>query len=233
MAVAVPQQTLESFNPTTGELIGSVPTLRPEDVQGVVDEVAQVQPFWAQLPLAERGRYLRRAAQVILDEIDDIRDLIAREQGKPRTEAYMMEILPTVDALHWIAEAGRSILADEKVRFAAALLQDRSARVRLRAARRGRRDRAVELPVDDPAGRGGDRAHGGQRRRAQAGLADLPDRSAHPGGLRARGSARGDRPRHPRRRGGRPGPGRVQRGQGLLHRFGGGGARRRRGVRAS
>jgi acyl-CoA reductase-like NAD-dependent aldehyde dehydrogenase len=115
MAVAVPQQTLESFSPATGELVGSVPTLRPEDVQGVVDEVAQVQPFWAQLPLAERGRHLRRAAQVILDEIDDIRDLISREQGKPRTEAYLMEIVPTVDALHWVADAGQDILADEKI----------------------------------------------------------------------------------------------------------------------
>src|SRR3954470_11030256 len=115
MPVAVPQQTLESFSPTTGELIGSVPTLRPENVQGVVDEVAQVQPFWAQLPLAERGRHLRRAAQVILDEIDDIRDLIAREQGKPQTEAYLMEIVPTVDALHWVADSGPDILADEKI----------------------------------------------------------------------------------------------------------------------
>jgi acyl-CoA reductase-like NAD-dependent aldehyde dehydrogenase len=115
MAVAVPQRTLESFSPATGELVGSVPTIRPEDVQGIVDEVAQVQPFWAQLPLAERARHLRRAAQVILDDIDEIRDLIAREQGKTRTEAYLMEIVPTVDALHWVAGAGPDILADERI----------------------------------------------------------------------------------------------------------------------
>ena len=115
MAVAVPQQTLESFSPTTGELIGSVPTLRPEDVQGVVDEVAQVQPFWAQLPLAERGRYLRRAAQVILDEIDDIRDLIAREQGKPRTEAYSDGDRAHRRRSALGAEAGQDILADEEI----------------------------------------------------------------------------------------------------------------------
>src|SRR5688500_12183683 len=117
MAVAARPDTLESFNPATGELLGAVPTVGPADVQGIVDEVAQVQPFWAQLPLAERGRHLRRAAQVILDEIDDIRDLIAREQGKPRTEAYLMEIVPTVDALHWVAGAGPDILDDEKVPF--------------------------------------------------------------------------------------------------------------------
>ena len=117
MAVAAPRATLESFSPTTGERLGSVPTVAPADVQGIVDEVAQVQPFWSQLPLAERGRHLRRAAQVILDDIDDIRDLIAREQGKPRTEAYVMEIVPTIDALHWVARAGPEILADEPVGF--------------------------------------------------------------------------------------------------------------------
>jgi succinate-semialdehyde dehydrogenase/glutarate-semialdehyde dehydrogenase len=106
---------LESFSPTTGERLGSVPTVDPAAVQGIVAEVAQVQPFWAQLPFADRSRYMRRTAQVILDEIDDIRDLIAREQGKPRVEAYTMELLPTIDALHWIAAQGPEILGDERV----------------------------------------------------------------------------------------------------------------------
>jgi succinate-semialdehyde dehydrogenase/glutarate-semialdehyde dehydrogenase len=108
-------QSLESFSPVTGERLGSVPKLAPEQVQQVVEEVAQVQPIWAQLRLQDRARYLRRAAQAILDDIDGIRDLISREQGKPRTEAYIMEILPTVDALNWIADAGPEILADEPI----------------------------------------------------------------------------------------------------------------------
>ena len=107
---------LESYNPATGELVGGVATTEPAQVQGVVDEVAQVQPFWAQLPLSDRARYMRRAAQAILDEIDDLRDLIAREQGKPRTEGYVMELVPAVDALHWLAEAGQQILADEPIK---------------------------------------------------------------------------------------------------------------------
>src|SRR5207245_7253400 len=41
--------------------------------------------------------------------------LIVREQGKPRNEAFSMEVLPTIDALHWIARAGQEILADEKI----------------------------------------------------------------------------------------------------------------------
>jgi succinate-semialdehyde dehydrogenase/glutarate-semialdehyde dehydrogenase len=107
--------TLESFNPATGELIGSVPTIAPGEVQGIVDEVAQVQPFWAELSLADRARYMRRAAREIVDNIDELAQLLSQEQGKPITEAYSMELLPTVDALHWVAKNGPKILSDEKV----------------------------------------------------------------------------------------------------------------------
>ena len=111
----VAQGTLDSFSPATGELVGSVPTITPEQVQAIVDDVAAVQPFWAQLSLAERARYLRRAAQTLLDHSDDIAGLISREQGKPRLESYTMELLPTIDALHWCADNGPRILADESI----------------------------------------------------------------------------------------------------------------------
>jgi acyl-CoA reductase-like NAD-dependent aldehyde dehydrogenase len=107
--------TLESFNPATGARVGSVPVTTPGDVQRVVDTAARGQPFWAGLTLRDRARYLERAAQVLIDESDSIRDLIASEQGKPRNEAFSMEILPTIDALHWIAGHGQEILADEKI----------------------------------------------------------------------------------------------------------------------
>jgi succinate-semialdehyde dehydrogenase/glutarate-semialdehyde dehydrogenase len=106
---------LDSFNPATGQRLGGVPITEPNEVQAVVDAVATVQPFWAQLRLADRARYLERAAQVLIDESDEIRDLIVDEQGKPRNEAFSMEVLPTIDALSWIARAGQEILADEKI----------------------------------------------------------------------------------------------------------------------
>jgi acyl-CoA reductase-like NAD-dependent aldehyde dehydrogenase len=106
---------LESFNPATGELLGAVSITAPEDVEAVVGSVAEVQPFWAQLTLEDRARYLERTAQVLIDESDEIRDLIVREQGKPRSEAFTMEVLPTIDALTWIARTGIELLADEKI----------------------------------------------------------------------------------------------------------------------
>jgi acyl-CoA reductase-like NAD-dependent aldehyde dehydrogenase len=122
------QSTLESFNPATGELVGSVATITPDQVQGVVDDVARIQPAWAELSLKTRGAYLRRAADALLDDIDELAELLVSEQGKPRAEAYTMELLPTVDALHWCAKAGPKILADEKVRMSQAFLASKKSR---------------------------------------------------------------------------------------------------------
>jgi acyl-CoA reductase-like NAD-dependent aldehyde dehydrogenase len=106
---------LDSFNPATGARLGSVTTTAPEDVDAVVAAVAAVQPAWAALTLRQRAAHLERAGQVLLDEADEIRDLIVTEQGKPRNEAFSMELLPTIDALRWIAEAGQEVLADERI----------------------------------------------------------------------------------------------------------------------
>jgi acyl-CoA reductase-like NAD-dependent aldehyde dehydrogenase len=125
-ATVATAQQLQSFNPATGERLGAVATTAPDQVAAVVDEVAKVQPFWAQLTLGDRARYLERAAQVLIDESDEIRDLIVREQGKPRTEAFTMEILPTIDALRWIGSAGAEILADEKIPMPQAFLKTKS-----------------------------------------------------------------------------------------------------------
>jgi acyl-CoA reductase-like NAD-dependent aldehyde dehydrogenase len=117
---------LESFSPLDGALLGAVPTVRPDEVQAVVDDVAGVQPFWAQLPLTDRARYMRRAAQAIIDQLEELVELLTREQGKPRNESYVMELVPTIDSLRWLAEAGPSILEDERVPMPLVIKQKRA-----------------------------------------------------------------------------------------------------------
>ncbi|MGH2985908.1 MAG: aldehyde dehydrogenase family protein [Solirubrobacterales bacterium] len=115
--------TLESFNPATGELVGTVETITPEQVQAVVDDVGGVQPFWAQLSLADRARYMRKAADVLVEDMEEVANLLTLEQGKAITESYVMEVIPTIDALHWCANAGPGILADEKITYPQAFLK--------------------------------------------------------------------------------------------------------------
>src|SRR5688500_11937392 len=117
---------LESFSPLDGAPLGAVETIRPEAVQSVVDDVASVQPFWAQLPLSDRARYMRRAGQAIIDQLDELAELLSREQGKPINEAYVMELLPSIDSLRWLAEAGPGILEDERVPLPVFIKQKRA-----------------------------------------------------------------------------------------------------------
>jgi acyl-CoA reductase-like NAD-dependent aldehyde dehydrogenase len=117
---------LESFGPLDGARLGAVRTIRPDQVQSVVDDVASVQPFWAQLPLTDRARYMRRAGQAIIDQLDDLAELLTRELGKPRNESYVMELVPTIDALRWLAEAGPGILEDERIPLPILIKQKRA-----------------------------------------------------------------------------------------------------------
>ncbi|MCB0864317.1 MAG: aldehyde dehydrogenase family protein [Solirubrobacterales bacterium] len=120
--------TLESFNPATGEPLGSVETTDPGDVQAAVDDVAEVQRFWGELSLRDRGRYLRRTADLLAADLDEVATLLSREQGKPITEAYTMEVVPTIDGLHWLAEEGPEILDDQPVRMGQGLFIGKRAR---------------------------------------------------------------------------------------------------------
>lgn len=106
---------LESFNPATGEPLGAVETIEPARVEAIAREVAEVQPFWAELSLPDRARYMLRAADVLVRELDEVAELLTREQGKPIVESYSMEVVPTIDALRWCAAAGPRVLADEPV----------------------------------------------------------------------------------------------------------------------
>jgi acyl-CoA reductase-like NAD-dependent aldehyde dehydrogenase len=122
---SAPTGTLESFNPATGELVGSVPTITPDQIDAVVDEIAQVQPFWADLSFNDRARYLRRAAVVAADRKDEIAALVTAEQGKVRTEAYAMEVMTAIDSIVWAADNAAKFISDEKIKSSQAFMKTR------------------------------------------------------------------------------------------------------------
>jgi len=106
---------LQSRSPTTGELLGTVKVAGTDEVRAAVEAARLVQPLWAAVPARARAHYLRRAAQAVLDELDPLSRLIARETGRPRSEALLAELLPSVSGLHALADDGPRALADERL----------------------------------------------------------------------------------------------------------------------
>ncbi len=106
---------LLAHDPATGEVLGSLPVTPPARIDNVVTEVAKVQPLWALLRVRDRARYMRRMAQAVIDDFDELQEGLAREQGRPRAEIAALELLAAIDALIWIAQDGADVLGGRRV----------------------------------------------------------------------------------------------------------------------
>ena len=106
---------LEARSPATGERLGAVEAATAADVREAAARAAAAQPLWASVPAAARARYVRRAARLMLDELDDLALLLARETGRPRTEGALGDLLPAVAGLSDLADDGPAALAERRL----------------------------------------------------------------------------------------------------------------------
>ncbi len=123
------RREIVSFDPGTGEEIGRAPLASPEEVKAAVERARAAQPIWANSPFRERRRVILRARQILLDERDEIARLISRETGKPEAEALSMEIVPTLDAMHYFAHNAAYLLEPQKIDVGQYGLMGRSSRI--------------------------------------------------------------------------------------------------------
>jgi succinate-semialdehyde dehydrogenase/glutarate-semialdehyde dehydrogenase len=115
MSGAVQQEELVAHNPATGAVLGRVAPTPPERVDELVQAAARVQPLWALLRVKERARYMRRMAQSVIDDFDELLLELSREQGRTRGEIAALELLAAIDALMWIAQDGEDTLGGRRV----------------------------------------------------------------------------------------------------------------------
>jgi succinate-semialdehyde dehydrogenase/glutarate-semialdehyde dehydrogenase len=118
-----------SYDPATNEEIGRVPVRTPEEVRRAVGRAREAQTEWAALSYRERGRVVLRAREIVLGELDAIAELIARESGKPVTEAISMELTPTLDLMRYFARETERLLRPERIGIGQYALLGRTSRV--------------------------------------------------------------------------------------------------------
>ena len=120
---------ISSFDPATGEEIGRAAFVTPEQVRQAVRDARRAQPAWAALSFRKHGRVILAAREIFLKERDQLANLISRETGKPLAEALSMEIVPTLDAMHYFAHAAEHLLAPQKIDIGQYGLMGRSSRI--------------------------------------------------------------------------------------------------------
>src|SRR5215211_792016 len=112
---ATQTREIVKVDPSTGEEIGRVPLLDADEVAAAVAGARAAQPAWASISYRDRARFILRAREVVLDQLEEIAKLISRETGKPASEAISMEIVPTLDLMYYFAHNTRQLLDRRKI----------------------------------------------------------------------------------------------------------------------
>ena len=98
--------TFPVLNPATGEAFAEVAVATPDDIRRAIDGAESARAAWAATPAVERSTVMRRGAQIMMDRIDELAEILVHEQGKPFAQAKG-EITYACGFIDWFAEEGR------------------------------------------------------------------------------------------------------------------------------
>ncbi|KRA30004.1 MULTISPECIES: aldehyde dehydrogenase family protein [unclassified Nocardioides] len=76
-------ETISVVDPSTGEPFIEVPAASVEQLDEAVAAARAALKIWRKLPLTERQDAIRRVGEVVKENIDELAELVMREQGKP------------------------------------------------------------------------------------------------------------------------------------------------------
>ncbi len=103
--------TIEVRNPATNELVGTVPALSREETEAAIADAKKAWPAWRALTAVQRSTILRKWAQLVVENVDDLAVILTTEQGKPLAEAKG-EILGGISYFEWFAEEGKRLYGE-------------------------------------------------------------------------------------------------------------------------
>jgi len=110
----IPVASGEGFavnDPATGAIIATVPDLGAAETRAAIDAAKRALGGWRSRSAIERSQLLRRWADLIRENAEDIGAIESSEQGKPYPEARD-EVVYSAAFLDWFAEEGRRVYGD-------------------------------------------------------------------------------------------------------------------------
>lgn len=99
------------LNPADGQVLAHVPDREPEDAQQAIEAAHQAFGIWKKCLASERSTILRRWYDLIIDNLDELAEILTREQGKPLDEARA-EIRNGALGLEFSAEEAKRIAGE-------------------------------------------------------------------------------------------------------------------------
>ncbi len=101
-----------SINPATGEVLGHVTAAGSAEVNAAVRAAQKCQPAWAALSGTERGRVLKRAAEILRSRNQELAELETRDTGKPIQETRVVDVASGADCFEYFAGLVQSLAGE-------------------------------------------------------------------------------------------------------------------------
>jgi betaine-aldehyde dehydrogenase len=98
-------EPIEVIYPATGEVIARVHAATPAIVAQAVAAARETQPAWARLKPVERGRVLRKAADILRARNEELSRLETLDTGKPIQETRVADAASAADCLEYFGGA--------------------------------------------------------------------------------------------------------------------------------
>ncbi len=96
-------ETFTSINPATGEVLAEIEVAGPAEVERAVEAARQGQRVWSAMTGSERGRVLRRAADLLRARNAELAHLETLDTGKPIQETSVVDVVSGADCLEYFA----------------------------------------------------------------------------------------------------------------------------------
>lgn len=77
----------DAYDPSTGEVIAQVPCCVAEEVEEAVQAAKKAYPEWSATPVVKRVQILYRLRELLIEHMDELTMLVAKENGKTWEEA--------------------------------------------------------------------------------------------------------------------------------------------------
>jgi len=98
-------------NPANGNVVGEVPLMGAVETRSAIEAAAAALPSWSRKTAKERAAVLRRFADLMIANTNDLAVIMTAEQGKPLAESKG-EIAYAASFIEWFAEEGKRVYGD-------------------------------------------------------------------------------------------------------------------------
>src|SRR3954452_16871717 len=100
------EKTFDSLSPATGEVVATYPVQTEAEVREAVQRARKAAQWWGELGFDGRKERLRAYTGVLTRKREELLELISRENGKPRVDAFIEHVL-ALEHLDWAARNAR------------------------------------------------------------------------------------------------------------------------------